>query len=168
MGGRPERKKWSRNGSRVEPFSSPQDGPHLGIILVQLCKVVPFSTKKRLRRPIRRIHMLRIPMLRIPIQRIHMLWIPMLRTLVPIGLPRTLLTSLQYGRHSPKYHKHAGSYSGVVVKHSPCVQSIASAKKTGLSFPVPGLCHCKGKCAWFKVGLVLSFIWLFSYTNRIK
>ncbi len=29
-----ERKKWSRNGSRVEPFSCPQDGPHLGTVLV--------------------------------------------------------------------------------------------------------------------------------------
>ncbi len=27
-------KKWSRNGSTVEPFSCPQDGPHLGTILV--------------------------------------------------------------------------------------------------------------------------------------
>ncbi len=25
-----ERKKWSRNDSRVEPFSCPQDGPHVG------------------------------------------------------------------------------------------------------------------------------------------
>ena len=27
------RKKWSRNGSTVEPFSCPQDGPHLGTVL---------------------------------------------------------------------------------------------------------------------------------------
>ncbi len=43
-----ERKKWSQNGSRVEPFSCPQDGPHLGTVLVPVCKVAPFSTKKRL------------------------------------------------------------------------------------------------------------------------
>ncbi len=43
-----ERKKWSRNGSRVELFSCPQDGLHLGTVLVPLCKVVPFSAKKRL------------------------------------------------------------------------------------------------------------------------
>ncbi len=30
-----ERKKWSRKGSRVEPFSCPQDGPHLSTVLVQ-------------------------------------------------------------------------------------------------------------------------------------
>ncbi len=34
------RKKWSRNGSTVEPFSCPQDGPHLGYVLVPLCKVM--------------------------------------------------------------------------------------------------------------------------------
>ncbi len=28
-----ERKKWIRNGSRVEPFSCSQDGPHLGTAL---------------------------------------------------------------------------------------------------------------------------------------
>ncbi len=33
-----ERKKWSRNGSTVEPFSSPQDGPHLGTVLVPFWK----------------------------------------------------------------------------------------------------------------------------------
>ncbi len=41
-----ERKKWSRNDSTVEPFSCPQDGPHLGTVLAPLCKVVPFSTEK--------------------------------------------------------------------------------------------------------------------------
>ncbi len=33
-----EGKKWSRNAFRVEPFSCPQDGPHLGTVLVPLCK----------------------------------------------------------------------------------------------------------------------------------
>ncbi len=40
-----ERKKWSRNGSRAEPFPcSPcsQDGPHIGTVLVPLCKVLAF------------------------------------------------------------------------------------------------------------------------------
>ncbi len=41
-------KNWSRNGYTVEPVSCPQDGPHLGTVLVPLCNVVPFSTKKRL------------------------------------------------------------------------------------------------------------------------
>ncbi len=31
-----ERKKWSQNGSRVELFSCPQDGPHLGTVLVNM------------------------------------------------------------------------------------------------------------------------------------
>ena len=44
-----ERKKWNRNGSTVEPFSCPQDGPLLGTVLLSLCKVVSFSTKKRLK-----------------------------------------------------------------------------------------------------------------------
>ena len=39
------RKKWSRNGSTVGPFSCPQDGPLLGTVLVPL--LVPFSTKKK-------------------------------------------------------------------------------------------------------------------------
>ena len=45
--GSTERKKWSQNGSRVEPFSCPKDSPHLGTVIVPRCKVVPFSTKKK-------------------------------------------------------------------------------------------------------------------------
>ncbi len=40
-----ERKKWSRNGSRVELFSCPQDGPHLDTVLVPLCKVAPLWSR---------------------------------------------------------------------------------------------------------------------------
>ncbi len=36
---------WLHWKKKVEPFSCPKDGPHLGSILVPLCKVVPFSTK---------------------------------------------------------------------------------------------------------------------------
>ncbi len=40
-----ERKKWSRTGSRVEPFSCPQDGPHLGTVLVPLWSEAPFFSQ---------------------------------------------------------------------------------------------------------------------------
>ncbi len=39
-----ERKKWSRYGSTVEPFSCPQDVPHLGTVLVQSGTVFPNSS----------------------------------------------------------------------------------------------------------------------------
>ncbi len=38
---------WKKKGGAIF-MSSPQDGPHLGTVLVPLCKVVSFSAKKRL------------------------------------------------------------------------------------------------------------------------